>query len=116
MLRVACLPGDGIGPEVTAVAIEVLRALPIEIEVEEHSFGGGAILAQRHAASRTDARRVSGRPTPSSWARSACLGLEGAPVDGLEQGLIGLRKALSTSSARIRPPPPDRTWGRVSTC
>src|SRR4029078_10983071 len=46
MLRVACLPGDGIGPEVTAVAIEVLRALPLEVEVEEHAFGGGAILAE----------------------------------------------------------------------
>ena len=30
MLRVVSLPGDGIGPEVTAVAIDVLRALPIE--------------------------------------------------------------------------------------
>ena len=44
MLRVVCLPGDGIGPEVTAVAIDVLRALPVELEVEEHSFGGHAIL------------------------------------------------------------------------
>ena len=46
MLRIACLPGDGIGPEVTAVAIEVLRSLPLEFEIEEHAFGGGAILAE----------------------------------------------------------------------
>ena len=100
MLRVACLPGDGIGPEVTAVAIEVLRALPIEIEVEEHSFGGGAILAE-------------GTPLPERTlaacqaADAVILGavglpeLEGAPVRP-EQGLIGLRKALDVY-ANLRP-------------
>ena len=100
MLRVACLPGDGIGPEVTSVAIEVLRALPIEIEVEEHSFGGGAILAE-------------GTPLPERTlaacqaADAVILGavglpqLEGAPVRP-EQGLIGLRKALDVY-ANLRP-------------
>ena len=42
-MRVASLPGDGIGPEVCAAAVRVLDALPIEVAVEEHSFGGGAI-------------------------------------------------------------------------
>jgi 3-isopropylmalate dehydrogenase len=100
MLRVACLPGDGIGPEVTAVAVEVLRALPIEIEFEEHSFGGGAILAE-------------GSPLPERTlaacqaADAVILGavglpeLEGAPVRP-EQGLIGLRKALDVY-ANLRP-------------
>ena len=100
MLRVACLPGDGIGPEVTAVAIDVLRALPIEIEVEEHSFGGRAILDE-------------GMPLPARTlaackaADAVVLGavglpeLEGAPVRP-EQGLIALRRALDVY-ANLRP-------------
>ncbi len=99
-LRVVCLPGDGIGPEVTAVAIDVLRALPLELEVEEQSFGGGAILAE-------------GTPLPERTLK-ACQGadavilgavglpeLEGAPVRP-EQGLIGLRRALDVY-ANLRP-------------
>jgi 3-isopropylmalate dehydrogenase len=100
MLRVVALPGDGIGPEVTAVAIDVLRALPIEIEVEEHSFGGGAILEQ-------------GTPLPEPTLR-ACksadavvLGAVGLPeLEGAsvrpEQGLIALRRALDVY-ANLRP-------------
>ena len=100
MLRVACLPGDGIGPEVTAVAIDVLRALPLELEVEEHSFGGRAILEE-------------GTPLPERTL-AACQGadavilgavglpeLEGAPVRP-EQGLIALRRALDVY-ANLRP-------------
>lgn len=100
MLRVACLPGDGIGPEVTAVAIDVLRALPIEIAVEEHSFGGRAILEE-------------GTPLPERTL-AACQGadavvlgavglpeLEGAPVRP-EQGLIALRRVLDVY-ANLRP-------------
>jgi 3-isopropylmalate dehydrogenase len=100
MLRVACLPGDGIGPEVTAVAIDVLRALPIEIEVEEHSFGGRAILDE-------------GTPLPERTlaacqaADAVILGAVGLPeLEGAavrpEQGLIGLRKALDVY-ANLRP-------------
>ena len=100
MLRVACLPGDGIGPEVTAAAIEVLHALPVDVEVEEHSFGGGAILAE-------------GTPLPDRTlaacqaADAVILGavglpeLEGAPVRP-EQGLIALRRALDVY-ANLRP-------------
>ena len=100
MLRVACLPGDGIGPEVTTVAIDVLRALPIEVEIEEHSFGGRAILEE-------------GSPLPDRTL-AACQGadavilgavglpeLEGAPVRP-EQGLIALRRALDVY-ANLRP-------------
>jgi 3-isopropylmalate dehydrogenase len=100
MLRVACLPGDGIGPEVTAAAIEVLQALPVDVEVEEHGFGGGAILAE-------------GTPLPDRTlaacqaADAVILGavglpeLEGAPVRP-EQGLIALRRALDVY-ANLRP-------------
>jgi 3-isopropylmalate dehydrogenase len=100
MLRVACLPGDGIGPEVTAVAIDVLRALPLELDVEEHSFGGGAILEE-------------GTPLPDRTlaackaADAVILGAVGLPeLEGAavrpEQGLIALRKALDVY-ANLRP-------------
>ena len=100
MLRVACLPGDGIGPEVTAVAIDVLRALPIETEIEEHSFGGRAILDE-------------GTPLPPRTlaackaADAVVLGAVGLPeLEGTairpEQGLIALRSALDVY-ANLRP-------------
>ncbi len=100
MLRVACLPGDGIGPEVTAVAIEVLRALPLEVEVEEYAFGGGAILAD-------------GTPLPDETlaackvADAVILGAVGLPeLEGAavrpEQGLIALRRELDVY-ANLRP-------------
>ena len=100
MLRVACLPGDGIGPEVVGVATDVLRALPLEVEVEQHPFGGRAILDE-------------GSPLPEDTL-AACLAadavllgavglpeLEGASVRP-EQGLIGLRRALDVF-ANLRP-------------
>ena len=100
MLRVACLPGDGIGPEVTAVAVEVLRALPLDVQLEEHSFGGGAILAE-------------GTPLPvrtleaCQAADAVILGAVGLPeLEGAhvrpEQGLIALRGALDVY-ANLRP-------------
>ena len=41
---VAVLPGDGIGPEVTAVALSVLQAC-LPVEVREGLIGGAAIDA-----------------------------------------------------------------------
>jgi 3-isopropylmalate dehydrogenase len=100
MLRVACLPGDGIGPEVTAVAIDVLRALPIEIEVEEYSFGGRAILDE---GMPLPARTLAACKTADAVVLGA-VGLpelEGRPVRP-EQGLIALRRALDVY-ANLRP-------------
>ena len=98
MTHVAVLPGDGIGPEVTAEAIRVLDELGIGHS--EHPFGGNAILA-------------SGAPLPDETL-AACraadgilLGavglpeLEGKPVRP-EQGLLGLRKELGVY-ANLRP-------------
>ena len=100
MLRIVCLPGDGIGPEVTAVAIDVLRALPLELEIEEHSFGGRAIIDE-------------GTPLPARTlaackaADAVVLGAVGLPqFEGAsvrpEQGLIALRRALDVY-ANLRP-------------
>jgi len=99
-VKIACLPGDGIGAEVTAVARDVLSVLVPELEVEEHLFGGAAILA-------------TGTPLPEDTltaclaADAVLLGAVGLPqFDGAdvrpEQGLIGIRKALDVY-ANLRP-------------
>ena len=96
--RVACLPGDGIGPEVMAQAVRVLGALGFESS--EHPFGGAAIDA-------------SGEPLPPETlaacreADAVLLGAVGGPQwDGgavrPEQGLIDLRKQLGVY-ANLRP-------------
>ena len=98
MTHVAVLPGDGIGPEVTAEALRVLDALGIEHS--EHPFGGNAILDQ-------------GTPLPDETLAAcraadavllAAVGLpelEGQPVRP-EQGLLALRKELGVY-ANLRP-------------
>jgi 3-isopropylmalate dehydrogenase len=98
--RIACLPGDGIGPEVTAEAIRVLAALPLDVELAEYPFGGAAIDAV-------------GEPLPAETlaacrsADAVLLGAVGGPrwESGAlrpEAGLIGLRKELQTY-ANLRP-------------
>ena len=100
MIRVACLPGDGIGPEVAAVAAEVLQALPVEVQLDEHSFGGRAILEQGTALPEASLAACLA-------ADAVLLGavglpeLDGAPVRP-EQGLIALRRALGVY-ANLRP-------------
>jgi 3-isopropylmalate dehydrogenase len=99
-IRVVCLPGDGIGPEVMAVAVRVLTALPLEVDVSEHLFGGAAIDAV-------------GSPLPKETlaaCRSAdgvLLGAVGGPrwdggVVRPEHGLIDLRRELDVY-ANLRP-------------
>jgi 3-isopropylmalate dehydrogenase len=99
-VRVALLPGDGIGPEVTAAAARVLQELPVELELEEHLFGGVAIHA-------------TGDPLPpetlaaAKTADAVLLGAVGSPeFDGAtvrpEQGLIRLRGELDVY-ANLRP-------------
>jgi len=94
--RVACLPGDGIGPEVMAEAVRVLDALGIEHA--EYPFGGAAIDAlgtplpdeTLAAARRADAVLLGAVGGPQ-WTPGAC-----------EQGLIDLRGALQVY-ANLRP-------------
>jgi 3-isopropylmalate dehydrogenase len=98
--RVVCLPGDGIGAEVTAAATRVLRALLPEIVLEEQLLGGVAI-------------HETGSPLPDATlaacrgADAVLLGAVGLPeFDGAavrpEQGLIGLRGKLDVY-ANLRP-------------
>jgi len=110
--RLLCLPGDGIGPEVTDAALEVLAALapaldrPIEIA---HDLAGGACF-DRHGVFLRDATVEAARA-----ADSILFGAEGGPAwDGLDipggptarSGLARLRKDLDLF-ANIRP---VRAW------
>jgi 3-isopropylmalate dehydrogenase len=98
--RIAVLPGDGIGPEVTAEALRVLAELPVDVEVVELPFGGAAIDA-------------TGEPLPDETlaacraSRAVLLGAVGGPQwDGAakrpEAGLLGIRRALDVY-ANLRP-------------
>ena len=50
-VRIAVLPGDGIGPEITAPALEVLSRVG-DFDFAEHPFGGASIDA--HGTALTD--------------------------------------------------------------
>ncbi|HSB60436.1 MAG TPA: 3-isopropylmalate dehydrogenase [Vicinamibacteria bacterium] len=96
---VAVLPGDGIGPEVTAAALSVLQAC-LPVEVREGLIGGAAIDA-------------TGDPLPKATldlaarSQAVLLGAVGGPKwDAAparpEQGLLRLRRALGVY-ANLRP-------------
>jgi 3-isopropylmalate dehydrogenase len=97
-MRVATLPGDGIGPEVMAEALRVLDALGVEHS--SHPFGGNAILAQ--GTPLPDETRVACREADAVLLAAVGLPeLEGQPVRP-EQGLLALRKELGVY-ANLRP-------------
>src|SRR3954469_23041234 len=99
-MRIALLPGDGIGPEVAGAARAVLAVLAPDVELTEHDFGGAAILA--HGTPLPDETLAACRE-----ADAVLLGAVGLPqLDAAdvrpEQGLIGLRRELDVY-ATLRP-------------
>jgi 3-isopropylmalate dehydrogenase len=100
--RIVTLPGDGIGPEIMASALEVLCAVG-EFEFEEHPIGGASIDA--HGIALTDATLAACRA-----ADAVLLSAVGGPrwdstdphAPRPEQGLLGLRKGLGLY-ANLRP-------------
>jgi 3-isopropylmalate dehydrogenase len=104
--RIVLLPGDGIGPEITEQAVEVLRAVAPELEYELHVFGGASIDA--HGTALTDETLDACRS-----ADAVLLAAVGGPKWDTtdpsrprpEQGLLGLRKGLGLF-ANLRPVKP----------
>jgi 3-isopropylmalate dehydrogenase len=105
-LEVVLLPGDGVGPEVTAQAARVLafvgEARGYDIRLHEHLIGGAAI-------------RAHGTPLPDATLRACCaadavlLGAVGDPAfdkapreERPEAALLALREALG-AFANLRP-------------
>jgi 3-isopropylmalate dehydrogenase len=103
--KIVILPGDGIGPEILACALEVLHAVG-RFELEEHSFGGAAI--DLHGTALTDETLDACRS-----ADAILLAAVGGPkwdttdphAPRPEQGLLGLRKGLGLY-ANLRPVKP----------
>src|SRR4051812_30260756 len=94
-MKVAVLPGDGIGPEIIAQACGVLRKLNLNLQLQEAPVGGAAYAA-------------CGEPLPEKTlalakeADAVLFGAVGDPrYDTLErskrpeQAILGLRKALA---------------------
>jgi 3-isopropylmalate dehydrogenase len=101
-MKVAVLPGDGIGPEIIAQAIKALKKLNLEIQFQEAPVGGAGYAA-------------AGDPLPPATLQIArdsdaiLFGAVGDPrYDSLErakrpeQAILGLRKALGLF-ANLRP-------------
>ena len=104
-MKIAVLAGDGIGPEIVAQAVKVLRALAsdgLKIELEEAPFGGAGY-------------DVHGDPLPEQTLKLAkaadavmCGAVGGPKYDALprpqrpEQGILRIRKELGLF-ANLRP-------------
>ena len=101
-MKIAVLPGDGIGTEIVAEAVKVLNALDLKIEMETALVGGAAYAAHGH-------------PLPEAtlnMAKEADAILFGAVGDWKydkleralrpEQAILGLRKNLGLF-ANLRP-------------
>ena len=101
-MKIAVLPGDGIGTEIVAEAVKVLNALELKFEIEEALVGGAAYEARGH-------------PLPESTlklAKESNAILFGAVGDWKydklerslrpEQAILGLRKNLGLF-ANFRP-------------
>jgi len=102
MMKIAVLPGDGIGPEIVAQAVKVLNALELDLQLQEAPIGGAGYEA-------------AGDPLPAdtlALAESSDAVLLGAvgdwKYDSLprdmrpERGLLRIRKALNLF-ANLRP-------------
>ncbi|MFL9709939.1 3-isopropylmalate dehydrogenase [Methylobacillus sp. Pita1] len=101
-MKIAVLPGDGIGPEIVAQAVKVLKALDLDLELQEAPIGGAGYEA-------------AGDPLPEATlklAKEADAVLLGAVGDWKydtlprdkrpERGLLRIRKELNLF-ANLRP-------------
>jgi 3-isopropylmalate dehydrogenase len=103
MPKIVTLPGDGIGPEVLAAALEVLAQVAPDLTYEEHLIGGAAIDATGTAL--PDETLAACRE-----ADAVLLAAVGGPRWDTtdpdrprpEQGLLGLRQGLGLF-ANLRP-------------
>ena len=104
-MKIAVLPGDGIGPEIVGEAVrvlDVLRREGLSLELESAPIGGAGYDAAKHPL--PDATLTLARA-----ADAVLLGAVGGPrYDALpramrpEQGILGIRKALGLF-ANLRP-------------
>ena len=102
-MKIAVLPGDGIGPEIVAEAVKVLNTLGPEIR---NGTGPGGGAASRPMATRCPSPRLE----PGQEADAVLFGAVGdwkydklrPPAVPPEQAILGLRKNLGLF-ANFRP-------------
>ena len=102
-MNIVTLPGDGIGPEVLAAALEVLNEVAPDLTYEEHLVGGAAIDA-------TGTALPDETLSACKQADAVLLAAVGGPKWDTtdpdkprpEQGLLGLRSGLGLF-ANLRP-------------
>src|SRR4051794_28954723 len=103
MYNIVLMPGDGIGPEVTTAAVEVLREVAEDLTFEPHLAGGASIDV--HGTALTDEALAAAKASDA-----VLLGALGGPKwdtneSGAvrpEQGLFALRSELGLF-ANLRP-------------
>src|ERR1700752_749271 len=105
-MRIVLLPGDGVGPEVVAAAVGVLRAVErrFGVKYDTASFPiGGAALRQKLPVLPPETLKAC------LASDAVLLGAVGDPefdhlprAERLETGLLALRKALGVY-ANVRP-------------
>ncbi len=102
MTDLLLLPGDGIGPEVTAEVVRVIKALAPDLKVEERPFGG--ISYDQHGAPLTDETLALAKAS-----RAVLMGAVGGPKWAAvprdkrpEAGLLALRAGMEVF-ANLRP-------------
>ena len=66
-MKIAVLPGDGIGPEIVAEAVKVLEALNLGLEMETAPVGGAGYEAAGHPLPRSAPWWVSACSAPPRW-------------------------------------------------
>ena len=101
-MNIAILPGDGIGPEIVAEAVKVLKVLDLKFETESALVGGAAYEAHGHPLPEATLKLAQG-------ADAILFGAVGDwKYDKLdrplrpEQAILGLRKSLGLF-ANFRP-------------
>ncbi|MDP3031129.1 MAG: 3-isopropylmalate dehydrogenase [Rhodocyclaceae bacterium] len=101
-MKICVLPGDGIGPEITAEAVRVLKALDLKVELEEALLGGCAIDAAKDPFPEATQKLAKA-------ADAVLLGAVGGPQWDSnprelrpERGLLRIRKELGLF-ANLRP-------------
>ena len=101
-MKIAVLPGDGIGTEIVAEAVKVLNALDLKIEMETALVGGAAYKAHGHPLPEANMKLAK-------QADAVLFGAVGDwQYDNLEralrpeQAILGLRKNLGLF-ANLRP-------------
>ncbi|HUQ13631.1 MAG TPA: 3-isopropylmalate dehydrogenase [Novosphingobium sp.] len=102
-MRIAVLPGDGIGPEVTGEAVSVLEALALPgLELETGDVGGVAYRRHGHPLppATLDLARRADAVLFGAVGDPACDALERALRP--EQAILGLRRELGLF-ANLRP-------------